>query len=94
MDNEKIKKFIRLAVNNTNEHEANLAARKACQALYDGNWDGIANTNSRQTVPNQQRATTYNDIRRSTEPQWKPTKPTVESDYNYYDPKPPRPNPA
>lgn len=33
-----IKKLTRLANNNPNEHEANLAARKVCQMLEEGNW--------------------------------------------------------
>jgi len=58
MDIEKLKKLIRLANNNPNEHEANLAARKACKALAEDDFKSL-------------KATTWNDIKRTTEPTWK-----------------------
>lgn len=38
MDLEKLKKLTRLANNNPNDNEANLAARKVCKMLEEGNW--------------------------------------------------------
>jgi len=39
MNIELIKKLIKLANNNPNEHEANLAARKACHLIEEGKFD-------------------------------------------------------
>jgi hypothetical protein len=59
-----IEKLIRLANNNPNENEANLAARKVCKLLAEGNFKF---TNA------EPQARTWNDVERSTEPQWKST---------------------
>ena len=77
MDIEKLKSIIRLANNNPNEHEANLAARKACKILAENDFAlfkqtrtaadkiyGVSNPTGRNTG-------TWNDVKRSTEPQWK-----------------------
>jgi hypothetical protein len=58
IDIEKLKSIIRLANNNPNENEANLAARKACKILAEDNFKFL----------NPQPATTWNDVKRSTEP--------------------------
>jgi CRISPR/Cas system-associated protein Cas10 (large subunit of type III CRISPR-Cas system) len=60
MDIEKLKSIIRLANNNPNENEANLAARKACMILAENNF-ALFNT----------QPTTWNDVKRSTEPAWR-----------------------
>lgn len=61
-----IKKLIRLANNNPNENEANLAARKVCSML-DGHE---FNQTSIKTAADKIRTgpVTWNDVRRSTEP--------------------------
>ena len=63
MDIEKLKSIIRLANNNPNENEANLAARKACKILAENDFatlsgrssynpsEASAGTNSGQTKP-------------------------------------------
>lgn len=74
MDIEKLKSIIRLANNNPNDNEANLAARKACKILAENDFallrtrtaaDKIFGTSSPTG-----RNTTWNDVRRSTEPAW------------------------
>jgi len=59
-----LKKLTRLANNNPNDNEANLAARKVCKMLEEGNWS-----------LNNPTPKTYNDVTRSTEPQWRSTPP-------------------
>lgn len=78
MDIEKIKKLIRLANNNPNEHEANLAARKACKLIEDnGKWTPFRNL----SVDGPR---TYNDIKRSTEPAWRAQPPYNPTGRNQY----------
>jgi hypothetical protein len=60
-----LKKLTRLANNNPNDNEANLAARKVCQMLEKSNWS-LGPVNARDTPLGK----TWNDVRRSTEPQW------------------------
>lgn len=53
---ERLKQFTRLANNNPNENEANLAARKACKLLEELNWQLPANPSAPSRNPsNQQR---------------------------------------
>lgn len=57
-----LKKLTRLANNNPNDNEANLAARKVCKMLEESNW----------SLPSvAARPTTYNDVKRSAEPEFK-----------------------
>lgn len=66
MDIEKIKSLIRLANNNPNDNEANLAARKACKVLAENNFAALApRANGNPT--------TWNDVKRSTEPDFRST---------------------
>ncbi len=58
---ERLKKFTRLANNNPNEHEANVAARRVCKILEEHNFE---------------LAVTWNDVKRSTEPAFKSTRTT------------------
>lgn len=70
---EKLKALIRLANNNPNEHEANLAARKVCQSLDNGQFaiiQGVSKDKFEDAA-----AKTWNDVKRSTEPFWKPSPP-------------------
>lgn len=64
MDIEKIKSLIRLANNNPNDNEANLAARKACKVLAENNF---------QIFSSRSNPTTWNDVKRSTEPDFRST---------------------
>ena len=79
-----IKKLVRLANNNPNDNEANLAARKACKMIaelefyleqrvqntaYSGNYSRPGA--SPVTPPR-----TWNDVRRSEEPFWRSKPPT------------------
>lgn len=69
MNLDKLKSLIRLANNNPNENEANLAARKVCKIIAEENFK-LLNGNSHQ--PQQQNAPrTWNDVTRSTEPFWR-----------------------
>lgn len=56
IDLERLKKLVRLANNNPNEHEANLAARKACKMIQDGNFEftNKVPTNPPPSTPKQQ----------------------------------------
>lgn len=54
MISETIKKLIRLATNNSNEHEANLAARKACQLLVEDKSLFPTNRREQAQVPKQE----------------------------------------
>jgi hypothetical protein len=65
-------KLVKLANNNPNDNEANLAARKVCKIIEEGkfNFGGNGN-NTNQHIPPKQ-PTTWNDVTRSTEPAWKP----------------------
>lgn len=62
-----LEKLVRLANNNPNEHEANLAARRACKLIQEANFKFLPdNTESKpaETI-------TWNDVVRSTEPFWR-----------------------
>lgn len=71
-----ILKLIRLANNNPNDNEANLAARKVCKMLADYKFNNVANP---FVVP----PTTWNDVKRSTEPRWS-SRPPPNNPYNPY----------
>jgi len=77
MNIEKLKSIIRLANNNPNEHEANLAARKACKILAENDFAIFKQTRTAADKFNQHASNyssgplTWNDIKRSTEPFWK-----------------------
>jgi len=62
MDIEKLKAIIRLANNNPNDNEANLAARKACKILAEDDFRALNQANT---------ITSWKDIKRSTEPAWR-----------------------
>jgi ribosomal protein L37AE/L43A len=83
---EKLKALIRLANNNNSEGEANAAARKVCRILVSGEFTVVAtHTKTAQEKvfkggnPGGNKGT-WNDVRRSEEPQWRAKPP---------DPKPP-----
>jgi len=67
-----LQKLVKLANNNPNDNEANLAARKVCRIIEEGkfNFNGNGNVNTNQHIPPKQ-PTTWNDVTRSTEPQWR-----------------------
>jgi hypothetical protein len=71
-----LKKLTRLANNNPNDNEANLAARRVCKILEEGNWS----LPSIQSRPNTVPPRTWNDAWRSTEPQWKSKPPDKPSE--------------
>ncbi len=53
IDKEKLAKFIRLANNNSNENEANRAARTVCKILELENWEEMLTVlQQRNTTPN------------------------------------------
>ena len=63
---ELLKKFVALANNNPNEHEANVAARRVCLMLAKHDFAFVQ----------QQQAQTWNDVKRNDgPPQWKSTYP-------------------
>jgi hypothetical protein len=69
---DRLKALIRLANNNPNEHEANLAARKACKLIAEKDFAILYANHIPRTVAekiNQPR--TWNDVKRSTEPDFK-----------------------
>lgn len=82
MNTDLISKLIKLANNNPNEHEANLAARKVCQMLT-GHFDP-------KPKP---KVTTWNDVQRSPEPEFK-SKPQTASQQNPYTRPPNEPPPV
>ena len=60
-------KLVKLANNNPNEHEANLAARKVCKLIADGKFDfGTIE----RVVDKPFQGGTWNDVKRSSEPMW------------------------
>lgn len=78
-----IKKLTRLANNNPNDNEANLAARKVCRMLEESNWSlpsvqSRPNTVNMGTPPH-----TWNDIRRSPTPEWSSKPPTESNEYDH-----------
>ncbi len=62
-----LKKLTRLANNNPNDNEANLAARKVCKMLEAGNWELPA----LPTYKPEKKVTTWGDVTRSTEPEFR-----------------------
>lgn len=75
-----LKKLIALANNNPNENEANLAARKVCRLLIE------LKVNFKSKVdPTIKPVTTWNDVTRSTEPEFKSHKPTSSGPRNPFD---------
>lgn len=73
---ELLKKLVKLANNNPNEHEANSAARRVCKILEEHNFSFD------NTIPPKEKTITYNDVKRSAEYFWKSSKPNRPS----YDP--------
>ena len=72
---ERLLALIRLANNNPDENEANLAARKVCQILADKkdapSEFTIAPKQIRTAAGKMNETLTWNDVKRSTEPAWK-----------------------
>jgi hypothetical protein len=62
--------LIRLANNNPNENEANLAARKVCQILVSGEFT-ITPKQVKTAAGKMNEARTWNDVKRSTEPEFR-----------------------
>lgn len=69
MNLDRLKSLIRLANNNPNEHESNLAARKACKIIAENDFALLYQNHVPRTA--QEKVRTWNDVRRSTEPQWR-----------------------
>jgi hypothetical protein len=67
-------KLARLANNNPNENEANLAARKVCKLMAEANFK-FPSTQRFQRSPDDKVGGTWNDVHRSTEPQWRSSPP-------------------
>lgn len=67
---EKLLALIRLANNNPNEHEANLAARKVCKILATNEFS-IATYQPRTAAGKMNEARTWNDVKRSSEPEFR-----------------------
>lgn len=70
MNLEKLIKLAKLANNNPNDNEANLAARKVCKMIADNNYQ----FNNIQAPFKQDPRTgpiTWDDVKRSTEPFWR-----------------------
>jgi len=65
-----IEKLAKLANNNPNDNEANSAARRVCKLLAEGNFK-------------YQDGGTWNDVRRSTEPEFRP-KPPSDDIYDFF----------
>lgn len=69
-----LKKLVRLANNNPNDNEANLAARKVCRMIEEGkfNFGAAALQTPPQTPPKAtHQPTTWNDVKRSPEPEFR-----------------------
>lgn len=67
-------KLVKLANNNPNENEANLAARKVCKLIAEGNFKFSSNGNI--TSKPEEKPLTWNDVKRSTEPYWRSSGPS------------------
>lgn len=74
-------KLVRLANNNPNENEANLAARKVCKMIADAQFK-FTDTSKLQST---NRPTTWNDVKRSEEPQWR-SNPYTSNPYSGFNP--------
>lgn len=66
MNLDRLKALIRLANNNPNDHEANLAARKACKLIAEDDFAILRSSHVPRTAADKIR--TWNDVTRSTEP--------------------------
>lgn len=77
-------KLAKLANNNPADHEANAAARKVCRLIAEGNYQFNVPT---AKPTQQQKPTTWNDVRRSPEPFWraKPQEPTAPSAQEFWE---------
>lgn len=73
MNLELLKKLVRLANNNPNEHEANAASRRACKMIAENDFaifkNSVENLQDQYTVRTPPQ--TYADVRRSAEPEFK-----------------------
>jgi len=73
-----IQKLIKLANNNPNENEANLAARKVCKMLVDYTFGQVKTAAAKV-------GGTWGDVVRSTEPRWSSKPPTGQGNPFYAD---------
>ena len=88
MNLELLKKLVKLANNNPNDNEANLAARKVCKMIEAENF----NFNNHVTITpkdikqpeTQYQSQTYNDVKRSTEPFWRSNRPSYGFDTEFW----------
>lgn len=80
MDLKLLEKLVRLANNNSNEHEANLATRRACKLIEEGKFQFT----SIPPMVNDTSVRTWNDVRRSTESEFRSKPPTSSYGHNYY----------
>lgn len=73
-----ITKLVKLANNNPNDNEANLAARKVCRLIEEGGFklQETPQPTAKRQEYHRDPAQTYNDINRTRESFWKGTKPT------------------
>jgi len=74
-------KLARLANENPNENEANLAARKVCKLIKAAEYKFNGTTQSKPTG----RPTTWNDVTRSTEPAWSSKPPDKGVDFDPFE---------
>lgn len=70
-------KLVRLANNNPNENEANLAARKVCRMIEENKFQ--FGSNGTKTAANKVGGT-WNDVKRSEEPQWSSKSPGPQTE--------------
>lgn len=63
-------KLVKLANNNPNDNEANLAARKVCKIIAENDYKFTATKTAAQKVGVNANKGTWNDVTRSTEPMW------------------------
>lgn len=82
MNIDKLKALIRLANNNPNEHEANLAARKVCKQLA-GNDFALLKEPARTSNTAKPAADTWNSMHRSKEPFWRSGDPLYDFFVNF-----------
>lgn len=75
MNLDKLKKLIRLANDNPNDHEANLAARRVCKILAEKDFV-LLNLSPKTAAGKMNEAKTWNDVKRSEEPAWRSRPPT------------------
>lgn len=68
---DRLKALIRLANNNPDENEANLAARKVCKVLAENNFSLLEGRQVKTAADKINQARTWNDVKRSTEPDFK-----------------------